>query len=76
MSIMSFYHLINGQHKELDTIMGRFFGQGGRGSKNFKYHMAKWDSITIPSDFGGIGIISTRRPNDFLAGKMDLENNQ
>jgi hypothetical protein len=38
--------------------------------------MAKWDSITIPSDFGGIGIISTRRPNDFLAGKMDLENNQ
>jgi hypothetical protein len=37
--LMSFYHLTDGQHRELDSIRGRFFWQGG--GPTFKYHMAK-----------------------------------
>jgi hypothetical protein len=51
--MMGFYHLIDGQHEEFDTIRGRFFWQGG--SKTFRYHMAKWESISVPKDFGGWG---------------------
>jgi hypothetical protein len=49
--MMGFYHLTDGQHKELDTIRSRFFWQE-RG-KVFKYHVAKWDSLTMPREFGG-----------------------
>jgi hypothetical protein len=36
--MMGFYHLSDGQHRELDTIRSRFFWQGG--GRVFKYHMA------------------------------------
>jgi hypothetical protein len=35
----------------------------------FKYHMAKWDSLTMPREFGGMGIINTRKMNDCLLAK-------
>jgi hypothetical protein len=43
----------------MDSIRKRFFWQGG--GKIIKYHMAKWESITNPRDFGGLIIINTRR---------------
>jgi hypothetical protein len=30
----------------------------------FKYHMAKWKWLATPKEFGGLGIIDTRRMND------------
>jgi hypothetical protein len=65
--MMGFYHLTHGQHEEFDTIRGRFFWQGG--SKTFRYHMAKWESIPVPKGFGGLGLINTRRMNDCLLAK-------
>jgi hypothetical protein len=65
--IMSFYHLTDGHHGELDTIRRRLFWQGG--SKTHKYHIAKWERITVPKEFGGLGIIDTRRMNDYLLNK-------
>jgi hypothetical protein len=64
--MMGFYHLTDGQHKELDS-MSRFFWQGR--SSSFKYHMAKSDPLTVPRQFGGMGIINTRRTNDCLLAK-------
>lgn len=37
--------------------------------KRFKYHMASWEAITNPKDFGGLGIINTRRMNNCLLVK-------
>jgi hypothetical protein len=51
--IMGFYRLTDGQHEEFNSIRGKFFWQGG--GKAFKYHMANWESIIVPRDFGGIG---------------------
>jgi hypothetical protein len=63
--LMGFYHLTNGYHEELDKE-GR---SSGMGSKTFKYHIAKWGDIAIPKEFGGMGIINTRRMNDCLLVK-------
>jgi hypothetical protein len=65
--MMGFYHLTDGQHKKMDSIRGRFFRQGGR--KKFKYHMDKWDSLTVPKEFGGLEILNTRMMNDCLLVK-------
>jgi hypothetical protein len=62
--LMCFYHLTDGQHRELDSIRGRFFWQGG--GPTFKYHMAKWECLATPREYGGLGIIDTRRLNDCL----------
>jgi hypothetical protein len=43
------------------------FCQGG--GRDFKYHMARWGSIITPKEFGGLGIINTRRMNDCLLAK-------
>jgi hypothetical protein len=69
--MMGFYRLTDGQHEELDSIRGKFFWQGG--GKAFKYHMVSWKSITVPRDFGGLGIINTRRMNDCLLVKWIWE---
>jgi hypothetical protein len=37
--IMGFYRLTDDQHREMDSIRGKFYSQGG--SDVFKYHMAK-----------------------------------
>jgi hypothetical protein len=65
--MMGFYHLIDGQHKEMDSIRGIFFLEGE--SKKFKYHMARRESLTIPKEFRGLDILNTRRLNDCLLVK-------
>jgi hypothetical protein len=62
--IMGFYHLTDGQHE--DSMRGKFFCTEG---EYFKYHMAKWKSITIPTKFGGMRIINTKRMNERLPVK-------
>jgi hypothetical protein len=42
-------------------LEGGFFG---REAPTFKYHMAKWKWLATPKEFGGLGIIDTRRMND------------
>jgi hypothetical protein len=64
---MSFYHLTDGHHEDLDSIRRRFLWQGG--SKTHKYHMAKWEMVTILKEFGDLGIINTRIMNDCLLNK-------
>jgi hypothetical protein len=43
-------------------------GSFGGGSSSFKYHIPKWDTLTMPREFGGLGVIS-RRMNDCLLTK-------
>jgi hypothetical protein len=38
-------------------------------SKTHKYHMAKWDRIIVPKEYGGLGIINTMVMNDCLLNK-------
>lgn len=51
----------------MDSIRANFLWQGAE--RNFKYHMAKWEMISIPKDQGGLGIINTRTMNDCLLVK-------
>lgn len=67
MYVMGFYHLYGCTHDKMDSIRGDFFWQGAGG--NFKYHMVKWDAISRPKEFGGLGIINTRIMNDCLLTK-------
>jgi hypothetical protein len=46
--VMGFYNITDGQHRQLDSIRGRFFWQGD--SKIFKYHMAKWEDLAVPME--------------------------
>jgi hypothetical protein len=34
-----------------------------RGNNTFKYHMAKWEALATPREFGGLRIINTRIMN-------------
>lgn len=65
--IMGFYHIPAGGHDRMDSIRSNFFWQGA--NNNFKYHMAKWISVSRPKDQGGVGIINTRIMNECLLVK-------
>ena len=64
---MGFYLLPKTTHKNLDRIRGNFFWQGA--SDDFKYHMAKMDTICRPKNQGGLGMINTKHMNDSLLVK-------
>jgi hypothetical protein len=64
--IMRFYRLTDGQHKDMDSISEIFFV---RGSNTFKYHMAKWEALATPREFGGLRIINTRIMNGCMLVK-------
>lgn len=65
--MMGFYLFYDGTHKQMDSIRSDFFWQGA--NKKNKYHMVKWDAITRPRDFGGLGIINTKIMNICLLTK-------
>ena len=64
---MGFYLLPKSTHKNLDQIRGNFFWKGA--SDDFKYHMAKMDTICRPKNQGGLGMINTKHMNDSLLVK-------
>lgn len=51
----------------MDSIRSNFYWQGA--DDKFKYHMLKWDAVTRPKDYGGLGIINTRIMNECLIVK-------
>ena len=67
MFLMGFYLLPKGLHKWMDSLRSKFFWQGAK--EEFKYHMASWDSISRPTDLGGLGVIKTNLMNDCLMVK-------
>ena len=64
---MGFYLLPKSSHSGMDSVRGRFFWQGAK--EEFKYHMAKWDTLSRPIDQGGLGIINTHIMNECLLVK-------
>ena len=64
---MGFYLLPKTIHTEMDQIRSNFFWQGDR--DEFKYHMAKMDTIYRPRNQGGLGMINTKIMNDCLLDK-------
>lgn len=67
MYVMGFYMLPKGTHVKMDNIRSKFFWQGAGDA--FKYHMAKWISISKPKAYGGLGIINTYLMNQCLITK-------
>ena len=51
----------------MDSVRGKFFWQGAR--EEFKYHMAKCETLSRPKDQGGLGIINTHIMNESLLVK-------
>lgn len=67
MYMMGFYQLPEQVHHKMDTIRSRFFWEGLE--KKRRYHMMRWDALTRPKDFGGLGFINTRLKNKALLCK-------
>lgn len=67
MYMMGFYMLPKGVHVKMDSIRSKFFWQGA--GEAFKYHMAKWLSISKPKAQGGLRILNTYLMNQCLITK-------
>lgn len=65
---MGFYKLLEGVHKKMDSVRGRFYWQGMQKKKK-KYHMMSWRAMSRPKDFGGLGFLETRKMNISLLAK-------
>lgn len=48
--MMGFYFFHDRTHGKMDSIRSSFYWQGADGLN--KYHMMKWDGVTIPKDYG------------------------
>jgi hypothetical protein len=67
MYTMGFFLLPKKVHEGMDSIRGRFFWQGAE--EEFKYHVAKINTISRPKDQGGMGVINTKIMNECLLVK-------
>ena len=67
MYTMGFYLLPKSVHLEMDQIRSNFFWQGAK--EEFRYHMAKMDTICRPKNQGGLGMINTSTMNECLLVK-------
>ena len=47
--------MYEGNFQALDTIRSRFFWQGT--NKERKYHMIKWEALSRPKEYAGLGFI-------------------
>lgn len=65
--IMGLCWLHEGTHQRLDSARSRFFYEWVGNKK--KYHMTKWDYLTSPKEFGGLGFIYTRAMDVALLAK-------
>jgi len=57
--LMGVFLLSEGNHQQMDFIRSKFFWRGD--IDKFKYHMVKWEKVCVPKDFGGLGIMYTRK---------------
>ena len=67
MYTMGFYLLPKSVQLEMDQIRSNFFWQGAK--EEFRYHMAKMDTICRPKNQGGLGMINTSTMNECLLVK-------
>jgi hypothetical protein len=67
MYTMGVYQLYEGNFQRLDSIRARFYWQGT--SKKRKYHMIKWEALSRPKEFGGLGFLDVRAMNVCLLAK-------
>jgi len=64
---MGVYQLYEGNFKKIDAIRARFYWQGT--SKKRKFHMVKWEALSRPKEFGGLGFMDVRVMNTCLLAK-------
>lgn len=64
---MGFYLLPEILHENIDTDTANFFWHGIEGKR--KYHMVKWEAMSTPREWGGLGCLETRTMNKCLLGK-------
>jgi hypothetical protein len=67
MYTMGVYELYEGNYQLLDSIRSRFYWQGT--GKKRKYHMVKWEALSRPKEFGGLGFLDVRVMNKCLLAK-------
>jgi len=67
MYTMGVYELCEGNYQLLDSIRSRFYWQGT--GKKRKYHMVKWEALSRPKEFGGLGFLDVRVMNICLLAK-------
>lgn len=65
--MMSFFEILEGFLKKLDTIHSKIYWEG-EGHKK-KYHHAKWEILWQPKDQGGLGITDLHTKKIFLLSK-------
>lgn len=64
---MGFYLIPENLHEAIDTDRANFFWHGIKGKR--RYHMVKWEAMSSPREFGGLGLLETRTMNKCLLGK-------
>ena len=65
--MMSFYSLPVGVRKKFDFFQSRFLWGEDQGIR--KYHLVNWDTVCLPKDYGGLGILDLKHMNVALLGK-------
>jgi len=66
MYLLSFIKFPKWAIKALNTHLANCFWNDSDG--NHKYHLANWESISMPKEFGGLGIPNLRELNICLLG--------
>lgn len=71
---MGFYLMPEEIHHGMDTNRADFYWHGL--SKYKKYDMVKWEALSMPKEYGGLGFTETRTMNRCLLAKwiFKLEN--
>jgi len=67
MYTMGVYQLYECNFQMLDSVRARLFWQGT--GKKKKYHIVKWEAMSRPKEFGGLGFLDVRAVNTCLLVK-------
>ena len=64
MYAMGLFLLVEGVHKQFDSIRAKFFWEGA--GPHRKYHMVNWPDVCRPKECGGLGILNSKLMNEAL----------